>query len=288
MKKLTHPRTMQRLARSWQREGLPVALVPTMGALHAGHASLIKHARRRVGEAGRVIVSLFVNPTQFGPQEDFQRYPRSEAADLKLCRSLGVDAAFAPKIESIYPSEAGRAFSTFVKEASLSQGMEGDTRPLHFQGVATVVMILFQVTQPSLAVFGEKDFQQAAVIKRMVRDLWLPIETIVSPTVREPDGLAISSRNAYLVPEERRHASILWQCIERARARVRGRIDPTPAAPLRQSLTRQIRNAPGAELDYIQFFDPDTLRPQTQLRKNHRIALAVRFGHTRLIDNGAL
>src|SRR5882757_4467294 len=187
---------MQRLAKNWQRTGVGVGFVPTMGYLHAGHLSLIERARRLVGKSGKIVVSIFVNPTQFGPKEDFSRYPRPFAADKALCAAFGVDLIFHPTPPEIYPE----GFSTYVEETTVSTLLCGASRPGHFRGVCTVVLKLFQIIRPQIAVFGLKDFQQCAVIRRVVRDLDLPVRIVAAETVREPDGLALSSRNQYLTP----------------------------------------------------------------------------------------
>ena len=279
---------MQRLARSWRRDGVRVGLVPTMGCLHAGHLSLVQHARRLVGPRGKVALSIYVNPTQFGPQEDLSRYPRNFAHDAWLCREAGVDAIFAPDDEQMYPRKGTGGFSTFVAEESLSRSMEGASRPTHFRGVTTVVAKLFNIVQPDLAVFGAKDYQQAAIVKRMVRDLNFPLRIVVAPTLREADGLAMSSRNKYLVGELRTQALVLWHSLEKARAAVRNSARPIPATRLRAELKRFIEQAPAARLDYVEFFDPDTLVPLPSVTRSALMALAVFIGETRLIDNTRL
>src|ERR1700734_3724172 len=199
---------MQQLARKWWRAGTGIGFVPTMGYLHAGHLSLVKRARQAVGRKGKVVVSIYVNPTQFAPTEDFSKYPRDLKRDLKMLLSCGVDLVFTPEDKEMYPdrSPVPAGFSTYVVEEKLSQTMEGVSRPTHFRGVTTVVAKLFNIVQPDVAVFGQKDFQQAAIIKRMVRDLNFPLRVIVAPTVREPNGLAMSSRNKYLEGDLRRQA----------------------------------------------------------------------------------
>ncbi len=214
---------MQKLALQLKRKGVRTGFVPTMGYLHAGHLSLVHEARRCVGANGVVVVSLYVNPTQFGPTEDLAKYPRDLKRDLKLCREAGVDVVFKPSDAEMYPSKDGGNYSTYVVEEKLSQGMEGASRPTHFRGVATVVAKLFNLVLPELAVFGQKDFQQAAVIRRMVADLNFPVRIIVAPTYREPDGLAMSSRNKYLDPEQRAQATILFHALQAARAAVKRR-----------------------------------------------------------------
>jgi len=278
---------MQRFSMEKRREGACIVLTPTMGCLHDGHVSLIRRAREKAGQDGIVIVTLFVNRTQFCPGEDFDRYPRTEKRDLALCREAGADVVFIPAEADIYPAEAGAKFSSFVDETKLSKGMEGASRPGHFRGVATVVAKLFNLTQPDIAIFGEKDFQQVAVIKRMARDLNFPVTIDVAPTVREPDGLAMSSRNAYLTPAERKQATILSRAIALARKNVVEK-GPLPAAKLKKIVATRIALEPDAALDYVEFFDPDTLQPVKQAAEGVRMALAVRIGKARLIDNGPL
>ncbi len=276
---------MQRLARRWQQAGARVGLVPTMGYLHAGHMSLVRHARRLVGPRGQVVLSIYVNPTQFGPKEDLSRYPRDLKRDLRLCRGEGVDVVFTPDNQGMYPGGETDKFSTFVVEEALSQGMEGTSRPTHFRGVATVVAKLFNLVQPQFAVFGAKDYQQAAVVRRMVRDLNFPLRIITAPTIRESDGLAMSSRNKYLVGELRSEALVVSRAMQQARDLVRRSAKPVSAARLKAELARFIKKTPHARLDYVEFFHPDTLRPQRQVAKGLHMALAVFVGNTRLIDN---
>jgi len=258
-----------------------------MGCLHDGHLSLVRRARGCVGAKGRLVVSIYVNPTQFGPAEDFSRYPRDLKRDLKLCRGAGVDVVFAPDDQQMYPATDG-ACSTFVVEERLSRGMEGASRPTHFRGVITVVAKLFNLVQPAVAVFGAKDFQQAAIVTRMVRDLNFPVRIVVAPTIREPDGLALSSRNRYLAGELRTQAVALWQAIQRARAAVRAAGRPVSAVALKQQLQRFIERQPAARVDYLEFFEPETLKPLARVTRGAHLALAVVIGDTRLIDNAAL
>ncbi len=288
MRILTSVAAMQRQARRWRRDGARIALVPTMGSLHDGHLSLVRRARRLIGPRGRVVVSIYVNPTQFGPNEDFARYPRALRRDVALCRRAGTDAVFAPTDAKMYPPQACAAFSTFVVEETLSKGMEGASRPTHFRGVTTIVAKLFNCVLPDVAVFGAKDFQQAAIVRRMVRDLNFPVRIVVAPTVRERDGLAMSSRNAFLDANERRQATALWRALQAARAAVQESRRPVPAKRLRSQLTRLIEQQPAARVDYIEFFEPGTLRPVAQVTCGTHLALAVFVGQTRLIDNGAL
>ncbi len=279
---------MQRRARGWQRAGARVGLVPTMGYLHAGHLSLVQRARQLVGLHGQVVVSIYVNPTQFGPEEDLSRYPRDLARDVRLCRKAGVDVIFAPDNAQMYPGAGAGRFSTFVVEEDLSRGMEGKSRPTHFRGVTTVVAKLFNLVQPEVAVFGAKDYQQAAIVKRMVRDLNFPLKIVVAPTKREPDGLAMSSRNQYLTGDLRAQALVLWRSLQKARAAVRKAARPIPAARLKAELKRLIERAPAARLDYVEFFDPVTLVPVAGVTRGTQMALAVFIGKTRLIDNTRL
>jgi pantoate--beta-alanine ligase len=273
---------MQRLVLTWRRKGTVVGLVPTMGYLHHGHLSLVKQARRAVGKRGKVVLSIYVNPTQFSPTEDLSRYPRDLRRDLRLCREAGVDAVFTPSDKDIYPS----GFSTYVVEEKLSSGLEGASRPTHFRGVTTVVAKLFNIVQPELAVFGAKDYQQAAVIKRMVRDLNFPLRIIVAPTVREPDGLAMSSRNKYLGGELRNSAMILSRTLKEIQRLVRSK--PQAASALKQQVRSGVNKTDGARLDYVEFFDPETLEPVGTVKRGTHMALAVFIERTRLIDNAAL
>ncbi len=283
MQVIRSPRSMQKLALELRQQGLKVAFVPTMGALHEGHLSLVKRARREVGDQGIVITSLFVNPTQFGPNEDFNSYPRTEKTDLKLCKSTGVNIVFAPNVDDVYRPDA----TTVVREDVLSLNMEGGSRPGHFVGVTTIVTKLFNLVLPEVAVFGQKDYQQAAVIRRMVRDLNQPLRIVVAPTFRDPDGLALSSRNRYLSAEERRQATILWECLCAIREYVREK-KKTRAATLRKMVEKMVEQCPLGSLDYVSFFDAETLQPCSTVVKGNHMALAVRFGKTRLIDNARL
>ncbi len=268
---------MQRLAARWQREGARVALVPTMGALHAGHASLIRRARKAAGAEGIVVVSIYVNPTQFNDAGDLRAYPRPLSVDKKLCRAEGVDVVFSPK--SLYEIDA----SVGIDEIAVSLGMEGESRPGHFRGVATVVVKLCHLVQPTASVFGEKDWQQAALIRRVARDLNLPARIVVAPTVREADGLACSSRNVLLNKSERQQAIALWQSIGLARAAVR----KGSLRGLKRRLILSIEQHPAARVDYVEFFDEKTMSLVKPM-KGVRMALAVFIGKTRLIDNARL
>jgi len=279
---------MQRLTRQWQREGIRVGLVPTMGYLHAGHLSLVKKARGIVGARGKVVVSIYVNPTQFGPQEDFSRYPRDLKRDVSLCKAEGVDIVFAPSDNDMYARNESLGFTTFVLEAGLSRGMEGASRPTHFRGVTTVVAKLLNIVLPEFAVFGAKDYQQAAVVQRMVQNLDFPVKIVVAPILREPDGVAMSSRNKYLKGKLRTQARVLWRSIEKVRADLRKSTTAISAASLKTRVKGFIEREPAARLDYVEFFDSKTLIPVTKVTRGAHMALAVFFGKTRLIDNARL
>jgi pantoate--beta-alanine ligase len=287
MKIVTSAAAMQRLALRWKRAGAKTAVVPTMGYLHAGHMSLVREARKRAGKKGRVVVSIYVNPTQFAPTEDLAKYPRDLKRDLKLCRDAGVDVVFTPTDAEIYPGKAEGRFSTYVVEEKMSRSMEGASRPTHFRGVTTVVAKLFNLVLPDVAVFGQKDLQQAAIIRRMTADLNYPVKIIVAPTCREADGLAMSSRNKYLVGDLRRQATVLWRAIQKAQAVVK--ISKSiPAAKLETDLKKLIESEPDARLDYVEFLKPDTLSPVAKVTRGTQMALAVFVGKTRLIDNAEL
>ena len=251
-------------------------LVPTMGALHKAHGELIRVAREAAGKDGEVVVSIFVNPLQFEPGSDYKRYPRPEKADEKFCRNAGVDLLFRPSADEVYENDR----STFVEETSLSSTLEGKSRPGHFRGVCTVVAKLFNILAPHAAVFGEKDFQQLAIIRRMVRDLNFDIDIIAVPTVREGDGLACSSRNQYLNPEERKQAVILHKAL--LAAKNAGKKSAKDVIALAQ---RVINEAPLARIDYVEVADAETLRPVEIAGPNSVVLLAVFFSKTRLIDN---
>ena len=250
-----------------------------MGALHPGHTALLDHARSLVGDQGTVIASIFVNPTQFGPTEDFSRYPRPFSKDQRLCRKHGVDLLFAPPPGEMYRPD----FSCWVDESSVSMGLCGGARPGHFRGVCTVVLKLFQICQPNFAIFGQKDFQQCAVIARMVRDLNLPVRLIFVPTVRESDGLALSSRNAYLSLTQRQQAPALYAALSEARKLAKS--GEQRAATIRRLITRRLQQCPDARIDYVSVVDSESLRPVKTLQTPTTAAIAVFFGKTRLIDN---
>ena len=251
-------------------------LVPTMGALHKAHGELIRVARQAAGKDSEVAVSIFVNPLQFEPGSDYERYPRPEKADEDFCRNAGVDLLFRPSANEVYTTDR----STFVEETSLSRTLEGKSRPGHFRGVCTVVAKLFNILVPDAAVFGEKDFQQLAIDRRMVRDLNFNIDIIAVPTVREEDGLACSSRNRYLNGEEREQATVLYKALQAAATAERKSADDIVAL-----VQRVISEAPLARIDYAQLVDAETLQPIEMAGSKSVLVLAVFFGKTRLIDN---
>lgn len=274
METLTTVAALRERVRAWQTAGLSVGFVPTMGFLHAGHASLMALARPR---CDRLVVSIFVNPLQFGPNEDLSRYPRDLAGDERLCAAEGVDVVFAPT--DFYPPDR----ATTVSVAGLTEGLCGAARPGHFDGVTTVVARLFGVVQPQLAVFGEKDFQQLAVIRRMTTDLGLPVEIVGGPLIRDPDGLAMSSRNTYLSADERRRALSLSAALRAVvNAATAGERDvDTLRAAGRAALEVD-------RLDYFEIVDPGTLAPLATLDRPARVLVAGWIGRTRLIDNMAV
>ena len=251
-------------------------LVPTMGALHKAHGELIRVARDDAGKDGEVVVSIFVNPLQFEPGSDYERYPRPEKPDEEFCRKAGVDLLFRPNAAEMYAANR----SVIVEENALSTLLEGKSRPGHFRGVCTVVTKLFNTLQPDAAVFGEKDFQQLAIIRRMVRDLNYGVDIVAVPTVREDDGLACSSRNAYLSPEERKQAPVLQKALLAAKES-----EEKSAKDVVDLVRKIIGEAPLARIDYVELVDANTLQPLEVVKPNSVIALAVNFGKTRLIDN---
>lgn len=260
----------------WRREGQRIGFVPTMGALHAGHLSLVHHACAR-GEL--VVVSIFVNPTQFGPGEDLERYPRTPEADAEALAAAGCDLLFMPEVETIYPP----GHSTWVEVEGPTEGCEADARPGHFRGMATVVCQLFNLVRPDFAVFGQKDAQQLAVVRKMVRDLHLPIEIVAAPIVRDTDGLALSSRNVYLEPAARHAATALPRALADAeRAIAAGERN---AAALERQVRQALTAVPGGRVDYVAVVESDSFKPLVHLAGQVTIAIAVRFGATRLLDN---
>jgi pantoate--beta-alanine ligase len=254
----------------------PVGFVPTMGYLHEGHLALVRQAR---AESSSVVVSIFVNPTQFGPQEDFKQYPRDPQRDLAMLEKERVDIVFMPPVDEMYPPQ----FSSWVEVGKVAERLEGASRPAHFRGVATVVAKLFNLVQPDRAYFGQKDAQQLVVIKKMVADLDMNLEVVAVPTVREPDGLAMSSRNTYLNPEERKQAVVLYQALTLAQKLwSQGEKD---AQTIRQQMADLIQKQPLARIDYISIADAETLDELDKVKPPALVSLAVKIGRTRLIDN---
>lgn len=271
---------VRQLVAAARGNGCRIGLVPTMGALHEGHASLIRAAK---AEADFVVVSIFVNPIQFGPSEDYARYPRTLPEDLEICRLNGGQSAFVPSVTEMYPEPCW----TFTDVEKLSYTLCGPRRPGHFRGVCTVVQKLFNIVQPDLAWFGAKDGQQARVIRRMVSDLNIPVEIRIGPTVREADGLAMSSRNQYLNKAERQSAAGIYQALSEVRrlALERPKTTPVEVEPLRRRLEELLKEIPGARLEYAEFVDERTLQPLDQLDGPALVAVALTLGQTRLIDN---
>jgi pantoate--beta-alanine ligase len=282
---------MLEAVRTVKRMGRRIALVPTMGALHEGHAVLIRKAR---DQGAAVVVSIYVNPSQFGPREDFSKYPRDLEADCRVCLREQVDAVFAPTDEEMYPGGLWRAdavpsairglqFSTMVDESVVSRRLEGERRAGHFRGVCTVVAKLFHIVQPDVAVFGQKDYQQLKVIQRMVRDLGFPLEVVPVPTVREPDGLALSSRNRYLSASERAQATVLRKALTIAQDMFNQGEHNTHR--LTSAMERAVSLAPAARLDYAEIADAESLEPRSEAKRGDVALLAAYIGKTRLIDN---
>ena len=267
---------MKQVARRARAEGRVVGFVPTMGALHEGHLSLVRAAQQ---QCQPVVVSIFVNPKQFGPNEDFEKYPRSMEADHALLEHLGIPFLFAPPAAEMYPD----GFRTYVSVGGLGERLEGRSRPGHFRGVTTVVLKLFEIVQPHFAYFGRKDAQQARVIRQMARDLNLDTEIVVCPIVREPDGLAISSRNAYLKGDERCAATLLYRALDAARREIAS--GERDAVRLLAVLRKELDSEPRATADYVEIVDAETFEPVSRLRRACLVLLAVFVGCTRLIDN---
>lgn len=269
-------RTIAEMKRLRKRLPEPVGFVPTMGYLHEGHLSLVRRAK---AENRSVVASIFVNPTQFGPKEDFASYPRAPERDLGMLREAGTDAVFMPEAEEMYPP----GMDTWVEVRGITDVLEGARRPGHFRGVATVVTKLFNIVEPDRSYFGQKDAQQVCVIRKMVEDLNMNTEVIVCPTLREPDGLAMSSRNVYLDAEERRAAAILWKSLERARRLwEEGERD---AERIRREMIALIQTEPRAVIDYVSVADPRSLRELDRIEGAALVSLAVKIGKPRLIDN---
>jgi pantoate--beta-alanine ligase len=261
----------------WQMRDRTVGFVPTMGALHAGHLSLLRLARGQQVE--RVVASIFVNPAQFGPNEDFTRYPRQPEKDAEMLREAGCDLLFLPEVDTLYPP----GHTTFVEPGGPAEGLEGACRPGHFRGVATVVLGLLNLVRPDLAVFGKKDAQQLAVIRHIVRDLHVPVDVVEGETVREVDGLAMSSRNAYLSPEERRAAGVLYRALTAAAQAIEA--GERRGDEVRRILREVLESEPLARIEYAEAVDGGTFQPLDVLQGNVTLPLAVRIGGTRLIDN---
>ena len=276
MKVIKDIKEMQSLADSLRSDGKTIGFVPTMGFLHEGHLSLMRIARPNCDV---LVVSIFVNPTQFGPNEDLNKYPRDFDRDEKLCREEKVDVIFYPNKDTMY----SEPYFTFINVEKLSETMCGLSRPGHFKGVATVVAKLFNIVKPHFAVFGEKDFQQAVIIKQMVRDLNFRVEILTGPIVREPDGLAMSSRNKYLSPAERQNALVLYNSLKLAEKLVMEGNDNSEF--IHAKMKNLIQQIPEAHIDYIAIVDSKTLTPVRKIENNTLIALAIKIGSTRLIDN---
>ncbi len=277
MKKINSLKSMFTQSQNWHAEKKTIALVPTMGALHEGHLSLIRSAKNK---ADKVIVSIFVNPMQFGPNEDYDNYPRTLSEDIKKCRKAGVDVVFSPSVAGMYPDNA----STWVNEEVLSQYLCGARRKGHFRGVCTVVLKLFMICSPDIAIFGQKDAQQSIIIKRMVRDLNIPVKIIIAPIKREKDGLAISSRNKYLLPEERKQAAVIYKGLQEIKNWKKNNLS---VAQIRRKLIRFIQKEKDIRIDYISIVDINTLSEVSRPNKGDKllIAIAVFFNKARLIDN---
>lgn len=276
MKIVRSIREIKQEIKKLRQQDKTIGFVPTMGALHEGHLSLMRMARR---QCDIVVVSLFVNPTQFGPNEDYKRYPRDFRSDARQCKGAGVDILFAPAARQIYP----QGHRTQVAVGGLGEVLEGASRPGHFAGVATIVLKLLNIIKPAIAYLGQKDYQQTVVIRRMVKDLHLDIKMIVGPTIREPDGLAMSSRNRHLSASERRAATCLWKTLQEGKAMIQN--GERDAAKVRSALTHRVAQEPLAKIDYMTVVDLKTLEEIKEVREPALLALAVWIGRTRLIDN---
>ena len=267
---------MKEISSQARRAGKTVVLVPTMGYFHEGHLSLMREGRRR---SDLLVVSLFVNPTQFGPNEDFKNYPRDFERDGKMAEGVGTDILFAPEVGSMYPPD----HQTVLRVEKVTQNLCGRSRPAHFQGVTTVVLMLFEIVMPSAAIFGEKDYQQLVTIKQMVRDLHMSVEVVGMPTVREADGLAMSSRNTYLLPEERKAALSLYGSLQKAQELLQK--GERNADRILQEMKRILQSEPLVRIDYVQVCDARTLEDVKRIERDVVVALAAYLGKTRLIDN---
>jgi pantoate--beta-alanine ligase len=268
--------SIRRLIKAARRAGKTIGFVPTMGALHKGHISLIEAAKKK---CNFVVVSIFVNPTQFGPKEDFKKYPRPIKADLNMCRKAGVDVVFAPTPKEMYASEN----LTWVDVEELSEPLCGKFRPGHFRGVATVCAKLFNIVLPDVAYFGQKDAQQAIVIKRMVANLNMPLKIVVCPTVREKNGLAMSSRNQYLTPQQRKDAAFIYKSLQKCRQMIKQGI--TDTKKITAGMLKILQQIPSAEIQYVSIVDAETLRNVDKVSGKVLAAVAAKVGSTRLIDN---
>ncbi len=285
MERIHTVEAMQAYADARRAEGERLALVPTMGALHEGHLALVRTAKER---ADRVVVSVFVNPTQFGPGEDYERYPRDLEGDAQQLEALGVDVLFAPTVEAMYPGEPlddQEPALAWVEVERLDEHLCGRYRPGHFRGVTTVVAKLFNACKPHVAVFGRKDAQQFVIIRRMVEELLFDVEIVGVPTVREPDGLALSSRNAYLSADERAQATVLYRAVEAARKRIQA--GEQRGRAIVEAMRKELDRAPDARVQYAEVVDAATLQPLDRIEAGQHVlvAVAVFFGETRLIDN---
>ena len=276
MKIIRSPTGMAVWSQQLRREGVKIGFVPTMGALHDGHRALIREARLR---CDALVVSIFVNPTQFGPQEDLAKYPRALSQDRALCRKEGVDVCFEPTMQAMYPS----GFQTVVTLPTVAHRWEGEIRPHHFSGVATVVTKLFGIVRPQLALFGQKDFQQSTLVRQLVKDLNLGVEVVVHPTVREADGLAMSSRNVYLSPEERKRAVTLYKSLRAGAEAIRRGV--TDGKAVMSAMIQVAKEEPALAIDYLAVCDPTTLEPLQTITRKAVLLGAVRLGPVRLIDN---
>jgi pantoate--beta-alanine ligase len=278
MMQIATVREMQKTADQLRREGQIIGIVPTMGFLHEGHLSLVREAKKN---ANKVVTTIFVNPTQFAPGEDYQRYPRDIDRDIKLLESAGSDYIFIPSVEEMYPS----GFATYVEVKGLTEMLEGKFRPSHFSGVTTIVIKLFNTIKPHVAVFGQKDAQQTVVIRQMIKDLDLDIRIIVAPIAREPDGLAMSSRNIYLSPDQRKESTAIYSSLRHAEQMIKS--GERTSARIIDEISSHLMNQPSLKIEYISITDADSLHEYKVLNEKSRIliSLAVRVGTTRLIDN---
>ena len=268
--------SVRNLVKAARNQGKKIGLVPTMGALHIGHISLIEAA---VKKCNFVVVSIFVNPTQFGPGEDFEKYPRPLDADLEICKKAGVDVVFAPTKEQMYGAEN----LTWINVEKLTEQLCGQSRPVHFRGVTTVCAKLFNIVEPDIAFFGQKDGQQAIVIKRMVTDLNMPLEIAICPTIREPDGLAVSSRNKYLTKQQKKDATLIYKSLQKCRQMIDARV--TDSETIIAEMRKILSQAPSIKIEYISIVDAETLQTTNLIARQVLAAVAVRIGSARLIDN---